>query len=177
MLTRRRMASLAASSAFAPALAVPASGAPGSFDGFLRGVRAEAQRSGISPAILQQALSGLLPNARVIELDRKQPEFTMTWERGPRPDRVAAADRRRAGRGTAQSGGCCKRSRAGSASIAASSRNLGASNPITARRRAASTSSRRWRPWPGKAGARASSAPSSWTVCEFSTAATSPRRA
>ncbi|AHJ62884.1 Membrane-bound lytic murein transglycosylase B [Granulibacter bethesdensis] len=51
------------------------------FRGFIAGVRAEGRRAGISDTILAQALNNLSPNTRVIELDRKQPEFTMTWER------------------------------------------------------------------------------------------------
>jgi membrane-bound lytic murein transglycosylase B len=51
-----------------------------SFDSFLEGIRAEARRAGVSPGTLQRALSGLRPNDRVLELDRRQPEFTQTWE-------------------------------------------------------------------------------------------------
>ncbi len=51
-----------------------------SFDAFLEGVAVEARRAGISAATLNRALSGLRPNERVLELDRKQPEFTQTWE-------------------------------------------------------------------------------------------------
>jgi membrane-bound lytic murein transglycosylase B len=42
-------------------------------------VRAEALREGISPSVLRQALSGIVLNAKVLELDRNQPEFTLTW--------------------------------------------------------------------------------------------------
>ena len=37
-------------------------------------------KEGISRAILEQAFAGVVPNPRVIELDRKQPEFTLTFE-------------------------------------------------------------------------------------------------
>ncbi len=50
-----------------------------SFDAFLAGVRAEAARGGVSQATLARALSGVRPNQRVIELDRRQAEFTQTW--------------------------------------------------------------------------------------------------
>ncbi len=66
-----------------PALLVQApraEAATQSFEAFLDGVRADARRAGIRPAVLQQALSGLRPNDRVLELDRRQPEFTQTWE-------------------------------------------------------------------------------------------------
>jgi membrane-bound lytic murein transglycosylase B len=50
------------------------------FDSFLGGVRAEARGKGVSQATLSRALSGLRPNQRVIELDRRQPEGAMSWE-------------------------------------------------------------------------------------------------
>lgn len=50
-----------------------------SFAGFVAGVKAEARRAGIRDATLAAAFDGVGPNQRVIELDRRQPEFTMTW--------------------------------------------------------------------------------------------------
>lgn len=50
-----------------------------SFGGFVAGVKAEARRAGIREETLQAAFEGVQPNQRVIELDRKQPEFNMTW--------------------------------------------------------------------------------------------------
>ena len=66
----------------------PASGAAqpaaaaggGNFDQFLNGVRADARRGGVSQATLQRAFTGLQPNQRVIELDRRQSEAVLTWE-------------------------------------------------------------------------------------------------
>ncbi len=52
-----------------------------SFQGFLNSVRAEARKLGISPGILDAAFRGISPNQKVLERDRHQPEFTMTWER------------------------------------------------------------------------------------------------
>jgi membrane-bound lytic murein transglycosylase B len=49
------------------------------FMAWLEGVRREALADGISPATVKAALSGLEPLPRVIELDRKQPEFTRTF--------------------------------------------------------------------------------------------------
>jgi membrane-bound lytic murein transglycosylase B len=72
----RRIAITAALAAVAPG----ARAATQSFDAFLEGVRADAQRSGLSSVTLQRALSGIRPNQRVLELDRRQPEFTQTWE-------------------------------------------------------------------------------------------------
>lgn len=49
-----------------------------SFALFIDSVRTEARRAGIREATLR-ALDRVQPNARVIELDRRQPEFTLTW--------------------------------------------------------------------------------------------------
>ncbi|MEQ8248640.1 MAG: lytic murein transglycosylase [Alphaproteobacteria bacterium] len=46
---------------------------------WLDGVRAEATEKGIRPAILDESLNGIDPIPRVIELDRRQPEFTLTF--------------------------------------------------------------------------------------------------
>ena len=53
--------------------------AQGSFEDFLRDLRADARRQGVSEATLDTALSGLRPNPKVVELDRRQPEFTQTF--------------------------------------------------------------------------------------------------
>ncbi|MBU0723492.1 MAG: lytic murein transglycosylase [Alphaproteobacteria bacterium] len=50
------------------------------FDVWLQGVRAEAAQKGIRQATLDAALTGVQPIPRVIELDRKQPEFTLTFQ-------------------------------------------------------------------------------------------------
>lgn len=51
------------------------------FNTWLAGMRSEALREGISPRIVSIALSdNLTPIERVIELDRKQPEKTITFE-------------------------------------------------------------------------------------------------
>ena len=51
------------------------------FDSFLNGVRAQARQSGISAMTLNRALTGLSPNQRVLDRDRHQPEFSITWTR------------------------------------------------------------------------------------------------
>ena len=73
MLNRR---TLAATAALLP-LAARAQGA--GFAAFVESVKAEARRTGISEGTLQAAFAGVQPNQRVIELDRRQPENTMTW--------------------------------------------------------------------------------------------------
>ncbi len=50
------------------------------FQAWLKELRAEAAGKGISDATLDAALNGIKPIPRVIELDRKQPEFTLTFE-------------------------------------------------------------------------------------------------
>jgi len=60
--------------------AAPARAVTESFDEWLKGLRAEAQAQGISTATLDAALDGVRPDPRVIELDRSQPEFTLTFQ-------------------------------------------------------------------------------------------------
>ena len=68
-----------------PSLAIARTGhaassaAPGRYGDFLAQVRAEALHQGVSPAVLDVALALPTPNARVLQLDRHQPEFTLTW--------------------------------------------------------------------------------------------------
>ena len=50
------------------------------FDQWLIDLRKEAKALGISDNILGAALGKAKPIKRVIELDRRQPEFTMTFE-------------------------------------------------------------------------------------------------
>lgn len=50
-----------------------------SFDTWLQGLRMEAKQLGISDATLDAALTDVKPLPRIIELDRKQPEFTQTF--------------------------------------------------------------------------------------------------
>jgi membrane-bound lytic murein transglycosylase B len=67
----------------APALlSTPAARAePRGFQSFLSAVRAEARKAGISQATLDAAFAGVEPNQKVIERDRRQAEFSMTWTR------------------------------------------------------------------------------------------------
>ena len=60
-------------------LAGPVAAAEQPFDEWLTDLRAEARGAGISKATLDAALSGIQPLPRVIELDRSQPEFTLTF--------------------------------------------------------------------------------------------------
>lgn len=49
------------------------------FSTWLRGLKADARARGISDATLDRAFRGVAPNSRVVELDRRQPEFTSTF--------------------------------------------------------------------------------------------------
>jgi membrane-bound lytic murein transglycosylase B len=69
MLTRRVLLSTV------PFAALPHDG----FPAFLNGLRAEAFAAGISASTVRAALGDVRPNPKVLELDRHQPEFTLTW--------------------------------------------------------------------------------------------------
>jgi membrane-bound lytic murein transglycosylase B len=60
-------------------LASAAAAARGSFFEFLAGIRAEAVRRGIRAATVEVALQGIAPDPKVLERDRHQPEFTLSW--------------------------------------------------------------------------------------------------
>lgn len=75
MLSRRSLLAVA----LPAVVALPAGAAPASFQSFLAGVRADALRAGIAAATLDRAFAGIQPNQKVLERDRHQPEFTMTW--------------------------------------------------------------------------------------------------
>ncbi len=77
MLTRRTLVAAAPLAAATPAFAAPAAD---SFPAFVAGVKADALKAGIRAATLDRAFKGVTVNQRVIELDRKQPEFTLTWD-------------------------------------------------------------------------------------------------
>jgi peptidoglycan lytic transglycosylase B len=61
----------------APVLAAP----DDSFHNFLDNIRAEARRAGIRSATLDRAFAGVVPNQKVLDRDRHQPESTWTWAR------------------------------------------------------------------------------------------------
>ena len=72
---------LAAAARASTAQAASNRAVPGSFRDFLTGVRAEARRAGIASATLDRAFAGVSPNQKVLDRDRHQPEFTLTWAR------------------------------------------------------------------------------------------------
>ena len=58
--------------------AAPAAAAT-DFEAWLDKLRQEARAQGISAATVDTALANVKPIPRVIELDRRQPEFTLTF--------------------------------------------------------------------------------------------------
>ncbi len=89
MTTRRSLTFAIASAGLSTALglqptAARASGpisrrGDGSYAKFLHQVRAEALQQGVPASVLDAALALEEPNAHVLQLDRHQPEFTLSW--------------------------------------------------------------------------------------------------
>ncbi len=73
-------ASSAAAPVPVPTEEIAAASNKAAFAEWLKGVRAEALDKGIRAITLDKALTGLQELPRVIELDRKQPEFTLTFD-------------------------------------------------------------------------------------------------
>ena len=71
---------LAAGAAFAAVMPLPKSVAASDFGAWLADLRKEARGQGISDRILDAAFAGVEPIPRILELDRKQPEFTLTFD-------------------------------------------------------------------------------------------------
>ena len=88
MLMRRSLAARVAVLSALPGMGFAQ--ATGSFEAFVVGMRREAQAAGVSAAILNRAFAGIRPNERVLELDRRQAEFTVSWE-AYRDGRLSAA--------------------------------------------------------------------------------------
>ncbi len=80
--TRRRLNGLALVLGAVLPMAAAAPGALANsqdFESWLMDLRREAQAKGITPRTLDEALTGVRPIDRVLELDRRQPEFTLTF--------------------------------------------------------------------------------------------------
>jgi membrane-bound lytic murein transglycosylase B len=94
MMLRRSAAAMA----FLLALVSGASANEIGFPSWLAALKQEARQAGIRDATLERAFAGVQPIPRVIELDRKQPEKTMTFaqymERVVSQTRIAEARRR-----------------------------------------------------------------------------------
>ena len=79
MLKRRSLILSGILSGPAVLAAIPGTRAQETFGSFVAGVKAEARRAGIRDETLQAAFAGVQPNQHIIDLDRRQPEFTLTW--------------------------------------------------------------------------------------------------
>ena len=77
-------------------LLIPVPGLAEDFQIWLGKLRVEAEGKGISQSVLDEALAGIQPIPRVIELDRRQPEFTLTFTQYR--DRVVPQSRIKKGR-------------------------------------------------------------------------------
>jgi membrane-bound lytic murein transglycosylase B len=64
----------------APAAVPPAVLAQPDFPTFLQGVRADAAKDGVPPAVLDDALTGLTEDPKVLADENSQPEHTITFE-------------------------------------------------------------------------------------------------
>ena len=81
-LPRIRIALTSLLGAVCPWASAPAFASPNKdFQSWLKAVREEAKGNGISEATLDAAFQGVAPIPRIIELDRRQAEFTLTFER------------------------------------------------------------------------------------------------
>ncbi|ACI98579.1 lytic murein transglycosylase [Rhodospirillum centenum] len=97
MLIWLRTTALAAALAVAPVMQAAPAQAATDFAAWLEALRQDAGAQGISEATLREALTGVQPIPRVLELDRRQPEGTITFARYI--ERVVTAQRVRRGRG------------------------------------------------------------------------------
>ncbi|MDE1930753.1 MAG: lytic murein transglycosylase [Alphaproteobacteria bacterium] len=86
---------IGAAHAQGPAQSASAPGQPG-FQAFIQDVRRDAQNQGITPATLDRAFADVAYLPHVIELDRQQPETTLTFDEYI--DRVVSQTRREHGR-------------------------------------------------------------------------------
>lgn len=81
---------LAATSA---SLTFPAVAQSGEFRDCLQNIRTDAIRQGVPAAVVDKAFQGLTPNQQVIDLDSRQPEFSLTYSKyvgnSVTPDRIA----------------------------------------------------------------------------------------
>ena len=90
-----RLILLAATTAFAaPAFA------QSDFQACLQNIKIDAVRQGVSAAVVDRAFQGLTPDQKVIDLDSRQPEFSLTYGKyignSVTPDRVAKGQQKMA---------------------------------------------------------------------------------
>jgi membrane-bound lytic murein transglycosylase B len=92
-----RITILAATTAF---LASPAFANSGDFRDCLQGIKAEAMRQGVPAIVADKAFQGLTPDQKVVDLDNRQPEFSLTYAKyvggTVSPDRIVKGQQRMA---------------------------------------------------------------------------------
>ena len=80
-----------------PALA-PANAQSGDFQACLQTIKADAVRQGVPAEIADRAFQGLTPDQKVVDLDSRQPEFSLTYAKyigsSVSPERIAQELRR-----------------------------------------------------------------------------------
>ena len=89
------MTALLAGPGFAPAYAQA-----GDFQACLQNIKADAQRQGVPAEIADRAFQGLTPDQKVIDLDSRQPEFSLTYAKyvgsSVSPERIAKGQQKMA---------------------------------------------------------------------------------
>src|SRR5689334_22052211 len=75
------------------ALLTTTAAAQSDFRDCLQNIRTEAVRQGVPAAVIDKAFQGLTPDQKVIDLDQRQPEFTLTYAKyignSVTPDRIS----------------------------------------------------------------------------------------
>ena len=79
-IIKSALASAIIGTMFASMMIVSSLAAEQKFSVWLDGVRAEARQRGLKAETILSSLSNIKPIPRVIELDRRQPEFTLTLD-------------------------------------------------------------------------------------------------
>lgn len=74
------LGALCMSLSLSSALTTPAMAQQQSFDAWLQDVRTEARQRGIREDIITKTLVGIQPKKKIVQLDRKQPEFKQTFQ-------------------------------------------------------------------------------------------------
>ena len=79
-INRSILAAVIAGAVFVSLPVASPSAAEQEFSVWLEGVRAEARQRGMKAETISSSLSNIKPIPRVVELDRRQPEFTLTLD-------------------------------------------------------------------------------------------------
>src|SRR5665213_1982776 len=80
MASLKNLLIVSAAIALGASFAAPSRAQDEAFQEWIRGVQQEAANSGISSSIAQSALEHAMLDPRVVELDQKQPETTVTFD-------------------------------------------------------------------------------------------------